>query len=145
MDTDTGLLNTVTRAWALPVGECLRLLASVPVGRIVYTRHALPAVEPVIFTLEDRHIVIRIEPSGALFTAIHDAVVAFQSDHIDYVDHCGWSVSVIGDAREVIDPPEVTRLRGIGLESWTAGENGCFIRISPGIVSGQKLRWPVAP
>jgi hypothetical protein len=33
----------------LPRDECIRLMASAPVGRIVYTRQALPAVELVNF------------------------------------------------------------------------------------------------
>ena len=39
-------------------GECLRLMASVPVGRIVYTVRAMPAVEPVNFAFDNRQIVI---------------------------------------------------------------------------------------
>jgi hypothetical protein len=31
--------------------ECLRLMASVPVGRVIYTRRAMPAVELVNFAL----------------------------------------------------------------------------------------------
>ena len=42
--------------------ECLRLVGQVPLGRIVYTRRALPAVELVDFTLDDGDIVIRISP-----------------------------------------------------------------------------------
>ncbi|MFF3336542.1 universal stress protein [Streptomyces sp. NPDC002888] len=33
--------------------ECLRLLANAPLGRIVHTRQALPAVLPVDFRLDD--------------------------------------------------------------------------------------------
>ena len=41
--------------------ECLRLVGQVPVGRIVYTRQALPAVELVNFALDDGDIVIRTD------------------------------------------------------------------------------------
>ena len=33
----------------LPRDECLKLMASVPVGRVIYTRRALPAVDLVNF------------------------------------------------------------------------------------------------
>ncbi|MEU6806599.1 pyridoxamine 5'-phosphate oxidase family protein, partial [Streptomyces neyagawaensis] len=38
--------------------ECLRLLAKVPVGRVVYTRRALPAVLPVNFALDSDDAVV---------------------------------------------------------------------------------------
>ena len=34
--------------------ECLTLMASVPVGRVIYTRRALPAVDLVNFALDQR-------------------------------------------------------------------------------------------
>ncbi|MFC7039461.1 pyridoxamine 5'-phosphate oxidase family protein [Nonomuraea rubra] len=39
--------------------ECMRLLPSRPIGRIVFTDRALPAVQPVNFCLDDQDIVIR--------------------------------------------------------------------------------------
>ena len=46
------------------------LMASVPVGRIIYTRRALPAVEVVNFALDHGDIVIRTDPSGKLAAAV---------------------------------------------------------------------------
>jgi len=37
--------------------ECLRLMASVPVGRIIYTRQALPAVELVNFAVDNGELI----------------------------------------------------------------------------------------
>src|SRR4029079_15000514 len=44
--------------------ECLTLMASVPVGRIIYTRRALPAVELVNFALDHDDIVIQTTRTG---------------------------------------------------------------------------------
>jgi uncharacterized protein len=120
--------------------ECLRLLASVPVGRIVYTLRALPAVEPVNFALDDGDIIIRTSPGGKLAAAIRQAVVAFQVDEIDYATHSGWSVTVVGTSREVSDPDEADRLGTIGLTSWAPGDRAHFVRIVPGIITGRRLR-----
>ena len=49
--------------------ECLTLLASVPVGRIIYTRRALPAVELVNFAFDHDDIVIRTDRGGKLAAA----------------------------------------------------------------------------
>jgi hypothetical protein len=48
----------------LPRDECMRLMGSVPVGRIVYTRRALPAVEMVNFSLVEGDIVAVTDGAG---------------------------------------------------------------------------------
>lgn len=120
-------------------GECLRLMASVPVGRIIYTRQAMPAVELVNFALDCGDIVIRTDRSGSLATATRGAVVAFEADSLDPSGQAGWSVTVIGHSHEVTDADEIGRLEQIGLSSWAPGEHEHFIRISPGILNGRAL------
>jgi len=120
--------------------ECLRLMASVPVGRIIYTRRALPAVELVNFALDHGDIVIRTDRSGKLAAAARGAVVAFEADHLDPAAQSGWSVTAIGPSREVTDPAEIARLREIGLSSWAPGAREHFICVSPQIITGRHLR-----
>jgi nitroimidazol reductase NimA-like FMN-containing flavoprotein (pyridoxamine 5'-phosphate oxidase superfamily) len=120
--------------------ECLTLMASVPVGRIIYTRRALPAVELVNFALDHGDIVIRTDSSGKLAAAARGAVVAFETDQVDLAGQSGWSVTAIGPSSEVTDPDELARLRTIGLTSWAPGERDHFIRISPVMLSGRHLR-----
>jgi uncharacterized protein len=119
--------------------ECLRLLASVPIGRIIYTRRALPAVELVNFALDQGDIVVRTDPSGKLAAATRGVVVAFEADCLDVGQQAGWSVTAVGPAREVTDPGEIDRLRDIGLSSWAPGILEHFIRISPGMLTGRRL------
>lgn len=123
----------------LPVGECLRLLASAKVGRIVYTRQALPAVELVNFTLDGGDIVIRTGHGGKLAAATQGAVVAFEADEVDTARHRAWSVTAVGYCREVTDADDIARLRRTGPRPWAPGEREHFIRITPGIVSGRRL------
>lgn len=120
--------------------ECLRLLVSVPVGRVIYTRRALPAVELVNFAMDQGDIVLRTDRSGKLAAAARGAVVAFEADRLDQAHQAGWSVTAIGPSREVTDPAEIARLRTIGLSSWAPGEREHFIRISPEILTGRYLR-----
>ncbi|WP_198156489.1 pyridoxamine 5'-phosphate oxidase family protein, partial [Thermobifida cellulosilytica] len=68
--TDKAGLEVLTRE------ECLRLLAQAPIGRIVFTDHALPAVQPVNFTMLGTDIVIRTSPESKLAQATRDTVVA---------------------------------------------------------------------
>ena len=119
--------------------ECLKLMASVPVGRVIYTRRALPAVELVNFALDRGEIVLRTSPSGKLAAAARGAVVAFEADCVDPAHRAGWSVTAIGPGREVTDPAEIARLRAIGLSAWAPGAREHFIRISPEILNGRYL------
>ena len=119
--------------------ECLTLMASVPVGRIIYTRRALPAVELVNFALDHGDIVIRTDRSGKLAAATRGVVVAFEADVVDPEYRSGWSVTAIGPSREVTDAAEIARLREIGLDSWAPGRREHFIRISPQLLNGRWL------
>jgi hypothetical protein len=120
--------------------ECLDLLASLPIGRLVYTRQALPAVEPVNFALSDGEIVIRAGDGGQLAAAARGDVVAFEADAPDTTASPGWSVTVIGRSRQAGAAEEISRLGQLGLVSWTPGEHDHFICIGIEIVTGQLLR-----
>src|SRR5438874_6539251 len=92
-------------------GESLRLLGTVPIGRVVFTEQALPAAQPVSFALFDDAVVFRATAGSRLAAAARDAVVAFEADEFDPTLRSGWSVLVVGRAREIRDP-EVLRLIG---------------------------------
>jgi len=123
----------------LAATECLRLLSTAGVGRIVYTRRAMPVVELVSFAVDGGDIVIRTDPGGALAAATHHTVVAFEADEVDMATGQGWSVMAIGRSREATEASDVARLRDIGLRPLEPGEQEHFIRITPGILSGWRL------
>ena len=120
--------------------ECLRLLAKVPVGRIVHTRQALPAVLPVNFGLDgDGAVVLRTSAASELARAVDGVVVAFQADEVDAATQSGWSVVVTGAASVVTDPAEHDRLLRTGPRSWVPSPREVFVRIEPELVSGREL------
>jgi uncharacterized protein len=133
METDGPQLEQLSR------DECMRLMGSVPVGRIVYTRQALPAVELVNFALIDGDIVIRTRAGGKLAAATRGAVVAFEADNVDLGRHTGWSVTIVGQARAVTDGAEISSLERVTLTSWVTWEDDHFIRILPTIVNGRRI------
>ncbi|MET9895322.1 pyridoxamine 5'-phosphate oxidase family protein [Streptomyces sp. NPDC006465] len=120
--------------------ECLALLVTVPVGRIVYTRQALPAVLPVTFRLDrDGAVVVRTSASSELAIAIDGAVVAFEADEVDAVAHSGWSVVAMGLATVVTDAVEHARLLRTGPRSWAPAPQEVFVRIAQELVTGREL------
>jgi hypothetical protein len=133
MYSDDSVLKQLSR------GECLKLMASVPVGRVIYTQRALPAVALVNFALHHGDIVIRTDGGGELAASVRGAVVAFEVDCLDPAQHAGWSVTAIGPSRGVTDPGEIGRLQEIGLSSWAPEAREHFIRISPVMLTGRYL------
>lgn len=133
MYSDGSALRQLTRE------DSLRLLATVPIGRIIYTRQALPAVELVNFALDGGDIIIRTDPSGKLAAAARGAIVAFEADVVDVEQRTGWSVTAIGPSREVTDAADIGRLRRIGLDTWAPGAREHFIRIAPQLLNGRWL------
>ncbi|MEU2224835.1 pyridoxamine 5'-phosphate oxidase family protein [Streptomyces sp. NPDC018347] len=120
--------------------ECLRLLATVPVGRIVHTRDALPAVLPVNFRLDaDGAVLLRTSAASELVRAVDGSVVAFEVDDVDTARNAGWSVVVTGRAAVVTDPGERRRLARTGPRSWVPSPEEVFVRIHPELVTGREL------
>jgi nitroimidazol reductase NimA-like FMN-containing flavoprotein (pyridoxamine 5'-phosphate oxidase superfamily) len=120
--------------------ECLRLMAKAPIGRIVYTRRALPAVLPVNFTLDgDGAILLRTSAASELVRAIDGAVVAFEADDVDAARHSGWSVVVTGTATVVTDPDEHRRLARTGPVPWVPAPQEVYVRIEHELVTGREL------
>jgi len=119
--------------------ECISLAATMPIGRIVFTDRALPAVQPVNFLIEDGSVIIRTTQGSKLAAATRNAVVAFEIDEFDRRSQAGWSVTLVGRAQSVHDPAESARLAELPLQTWAPGQRDRFIRIWPEHISGRRL------
>ncbi|GAA4473923.1 pyridoxamine 5'-phosphate oxidase family protein [Phytohabitans houttuyneae] len=130
----------------IDVADCLRLLGSVSLGRVVYTEKALPAIRPVNHVLDGDTVIIRSHLGGSLATAVgsgRGVVVAYEADDIDVVDQLGWSVVVTGVAHLVADSREVARYQGL-LRPWVDIATDCVIRIEARMVTGYRIRAAVS-
>ncbi|MER6580227.1 pyridoxamine 5'-phosphate oxidase family protein, partial [Nonomuraea sp. NPDC001023] len=121
MQLDSSGLQVLSRE------ECLRLLSSTPIGRIVFTDRALPAVQPVNFCLDGERVVIRTSIGSKLAAATRHAVVAFEADEFDPAMRTGWSVTAVGHARAVTDPAETARLAALPLSPWAPGSRDHYV------------------
>ncbi|MCY0944503.1 pyridoxamine 5'-phosphate oxidase family protein [Streptomyces antarcticus] len=152
MDEDGGIRRTdgqdgdaaaTRRMRELDRAEALGLVATVSLGRIVFTQHALPAVRPVNHLVEGEDIIVRIHDDGALASLVAPAdvpgvVVAYEADAIDPVTHLGWSVVVTGYACPVTDADEVARFASL-LRPWVGRPMTGALRIRPDLVTGFRL------
>ena len=56
-----------------------------------------------------------------LAAAVQDAVVAFEIDDIDPWSTTGWSIVVVGHARELTSPDQIARAERLPLNRWQHG------------------------
>jgi hypothetical protein len=135
--------------------ECWKLLASVPVGRVVFSHQAMPAVRVVSHLVDNRTIIVR-SPQGAVITGhtvLADqvgitghggtdtdvgTVVCYEADEMNPACRTGWSVMVTGVARVVRDPAAIARYARL-LDPWTQADTDQVIAIEPGVVTGRRL------
>jgi uncharacterized protein len=133
MDREVDGPEVISRA------EAVALLGTQEIGRLVYTRRALPAVLPVSFALHRDAIVIWTGSGSSFGRAVGGAVVAFQVDELDRATRSGWSVTVTGTARLVTDPVRIAQARAAGRWPWAPGVNDHLIRIPLTMVTGRRL------
>lgn len=119
--------------------ECRELLGTVPLGRIVYTDRALPAIQPVNFVMAGGDVVILTPAGSKLAAATRNAVVAFEIDQFDPAVSTGWSVVIIGHARVIAEDGELSRMRALPLKPWTPSEPVHYIAITPELISGRRI------
>ena len=124
----------------LPRAEALEMLSSVPVGRLVFTHQALPAIRPVNHLVEDDRIVIGLTAGSAIATSSRGGgtVVAYEADCLDLSERSGWTVIVVGLAQLQTDTEAVLHYRA-RLRPWLGGAAADVLTVSMEIVTGYRL------
>jgi uncharacterized protein len=120
-------------------GECLRLLRSEVLGRVVFTVAALPTVQPVNYLLDGEEILFRTAVGGRLAAATRNAVVAFEVDDIDTDTRTGWSVVGVGRAYPVVDPARLVDLAGRLPQPWAPVASSHTVGIPIQVLTGRRL------
>jgi nitroimidazol reductase NimA-like FMN-containing flavoprotein (pyridoxamine 5'-phosphate oxidase superfamily) len=133
MEMDANGLEVLSRA------EAIALLETQEVGRLVYTRRALPAIRPVNYAVRGGAVLIWTGSASSLGQAVRGAVVAFEADELDRGTRSGWSVSVTGTAQLVTDEAQLARARADGPVPWAPGIKEHLIRIPLTVVTGRWL------
>jgi uncharacterized protein len=118
---------------------CLALLATRPLGRLVYTHRALPDVLPVNYRLDGENVLIRLAIGSTAAIAARDSVVAFEADDFDARSLTGWSVTIVGHAREIIEPRERLSTDVLDLSSWGGNGQDLFISVAAEKITGRHL------
>jgi nitroimidazol reductase NimA-like FMN-containing flavoprotein (pyridoxamine 5'-phosphate oxidase superfamily) len=118
--------------------ECWKLLASVPLGRVVFSQRAMPAIQVVSHLVDDGAIIVR-SPQGTVIAGTGSgAVVCYEADDMDPIRRIGWSVVVTGLARLVSDPAAAARYSRLR-PPWAPGVTGDLVAIEAGVVTGRRV------
>jgi nitroimidazol reductase NimA-like FMN-containing flavoprotein (pyridoxamine 5'-phosphate oxidase superfamily) len=117
--------------------EAIELLASVPVGRLVFTLGGLPTVRPQNHVFDDGAVVISTHAGSATLTCV-GSIVAYEADNVDPVTQTGWSVIVTGRAELVEEPSAVERYATM-VRPWVEHEIAYVIRIKADVINGFRL------
>ncbi|MGY1823529.1 pyridoxamine 5'-phosphate oxidase family protein [Geodermatophilus sp. SYSU D00079] len=121
--------------------ECRSLLTTVRIGRLGYTRDALPAIAPVPFCVHRDQVVIPSRSCSHLVPGVSGTVVAFQVDALDPDTCTGWTVTVVGPSRSVTDPAEIAALDRLPWPRREVWPDRCYISVAIGLVAG----WRAGP
>jgi len=123
----------------LPLDVCLRLLESVPVGRVSFYTDGEVVTLPVNHVVDGHDVVFRTNRGSKLSAAERQDHVAFEADDYDLRTRNGWSVLVKGRAEVVHEDSEIQRLSRLGLYPWvTAVDRPFWIRIRSTSVTGRQ-------
>ena len=121
----------------LPFDECLRLLGSVPVGRIGFVSDGEVTVLPVNHAVDGQDVIFHAAYGSKLAAAAKQETVAFEADSYDALGRAGWSVLVTGWAELVLEDAEISHLNELGLHPWATWPY--WIRIRPTSVTGRRI------
>lgn len=121
-------------------GECLRLLATGVIGRVVFTDAALPAAQPITYLLDCDEVIFRAGGGSKLAAATRHAVLAFEADEITGPTLTGWSVLGVGQAYQVTDPDRLAELARRPPVPWVPADTADTIAIPLQRLTGRRLR-----
>ncbi|UGQ12693.1 pyridoxamine 5'-phosphate oxidase family protein [Yinghuangia sp. ASG 101] len=133
--------GVVRRARMIDLGrdEALALLATAPIGRVVFSQRALPAVRPVNFAVHGPDVVFRVRGDSRFAGALDGNVVAFEADQIDPARRAGWSVVVTGLAELLTGGADYERLLAVAPVPWAPGDHNRVVRVRVELVTGRRI------
>src|SRR5215469_8258854 len=102
----------------LSFGDCLRLLDSVPVGRIGFFADGEIVILPVNHLMDGQDVIFRTGAGSKLSSVGSKHLVSFEADSYDARTRSGWSVVVSGFTEVVESDAEIRRFSDLGLDAW---------------------------
>jgi CBS domain-containing protein len=115
------------------------LLSEGILGRVAVAVGAIALVFPVNYLMSGDDILFWTAEGTKLRAAVDNRVVTFEVDHVDAVTETGWSVLVVGPARERAEPAVVAGAMAAGLRSWAPGDRSHLVAITAETLTGRRI------
>ncbi len=120
--------------------ECVELLESTPIGRVVFIADGSPVALPVNYRWFEDSVVFRALDGSKLHAAALESPVGFEVDRWNENDRSGASVLIKGLAAEVTDWAEKAQLEEQNVVPWAGGPwRQAWVRITPDQITGRRL------
>ncbi len=124
----------------LTYDKCLDLLSTGKIGRAAVCTPAGPRIVPVNYSVVGESIVFRTTPYSVLGTYGWKTQLAFEVDHVDVLEHHGWSVVATGPGAMVEDPKEVLAIReSWDPKPWANGVRLLYVRLRWAELTGRSI------
>jgi nitroimidazol reductase NimA-like FMN-containing flavoprotein (pyridoxamine 5'-phosphate oxidase superfamily) len=108
-------------------------------GRLGWSTATGTRILPVNYLLLDGDVYVRTGLHGSLADAATGDNVALEADELDDRLTSGWSVVVLGRAKQVTDPHEIASLFRRMPEPWAPGTRPVLVRIVPSKITGRRF------
>lgn len=119
--------------------ECLALLERSVLGRVALSMGALPTILPVNFRMVDGDVVFRTGVGSKLDAAARGAVIAFEVDAFDPIEHTGWSVVVTGVAQDRASLERVNVISDTAIPRWAPAGSARTLFLPTAMISGRRI------
>ncbi len=129
-----------SRASELGRAECIKLLRSAGIARVVLSVGCIPFALPVNMAVRDGDLVFATDGGSKLTASVFGQVVSVEADDVDLVSHNGWSVLVTGIAQSVTEAEEIDWAAPL-LETWVPEPQPLLVRVPLTMISGRRLMW----
>lgn len=130
----------MAESYELDTSDCLRLLRSGIFGRVAITAAEGPHIVPVNYSVVNDMIVLRTTPYSVLGTYGRDALMAFETDHVDYEYKTGWSVVAHGRAEHLSDSRDLEEITATWPpHPWVSGQRNLYLGLRWTSITGRRL------
>jgi uncharacterized protein len=120
--------------------QCVDLLRTVRVARVVLSVGCIPFALPVNIAVHDGDVIFATDGGSRLTSTVYGQVVSVEADEIDLASHRGWSVLVTGIAQRVTRPEELECAAPL-IQAWVSEPRPMLVRVPSTLISGRWLLW----
>lgn len=120
--------------------QCLDLLRSAHIARVVLSIKCIPVALPVNAAVQDDCVIFSTDSGSKLTASVEGQVVSVEADHMDFTYRTGWSVLLTGRAQLVTEAADI-EWASSRLQAWVPEPHSFLVRVQSTLISGRRFTW----